>query len=195
MSEPKTYTIFAGVNGAGKSTFYKALKRDFGIRVNLDEIIRDQFNNEWRCPKAQMNAGRIAVRLIKSCLSGDASFNQETTLTGRTIVSSIKKAKESGFEVILYYVGLVSVELSIERVAKRVVNGGHGIPEEDLRRRYANSFENLKLVLPLCNQAHIYDNSRNNAHGILNPLIIFQNGRVALLGKGCPQYLKDVLAI
>jgi len=122
MSEPKTYTLFAGVNGAGKSTFHKALNRDFGIRVNLDEIIRDQFNNEWRCPEVQMNAGRIAVSLIKGCLYGDASFNQETTLTGRTIISSVKKARENGFEVILYYVGLESVELSINRVAKRVVN-------------------------------------------------------------------------
>jgi len=74
MSEPKTYTLFAGVNGAGKSTFHKALNRDFGIRVNLDEIIRDQFNNEWRCPKAQMDAGRIAVRLIKDCINGESSF-------------------------------------------------------------------------------------------------------------------------
>jgi len=195
MSETKTYTLFAGVNGAGKSTFHKALKRDFGIRVNLDEIIHDQFNNEWRCPEAQMNAGRIAVRLIKDCLNGESSFNQETTLTGRTIVSNIKKARENGFDVILYYVGLESVELSIERVTKRVVNGGHGIPEEDLQRRYANSFENLKLVLPLCNQAHIYDNSKDNAHGILNPLIILQNGRVELLNKSCPQYLKDMLLI
>jgi len=45
----------------------------------------------------------------------------------------------------------------------------------------------------MCNQAHIYDNSKNNAHGVLSPLIIFQNGRVALLDKNCPQYLKDVL--
>jgi len=195
MSQPKTYTLFAGVNGAGKSTFHKALKRDFGIRVNLDEIVRDQFNNEWKCSKAQMSAGRIAVRLIKDCLNGDTSFNQETTLTGRTIVSSVKKARENGFEVILYYVGLESIELSIARVAKRVVNGGHGIPEEDLRRRYANSFENLKLILPMCNLAHIYDNSKDNSHGILNPLIIFQNGHVELLDKSCPQYLIDVLEI
>ena len=110
-------------------------------------------------------------------------------------MSNIKNARENGFEIILYYVGLESDKLSIERVAKRVVNGGHGIPEEDLQRRYANSFENLKLILPLCKQAHIYDNSKDNTHGILSPQIIFQNGRVALLDKKCPQYLKEVLGI
>lgn len=95
-----------------------------------------------------MQAGRVAVSKIKECLNGDKSFNQETTLTGRTIISSMAKAKANGFEVNLYYVALANVELSIERVAKRVANGGHGIPEDDLRRRYAYSFENLKPALP-----------------------------------------------
>ena len=134
MDEAKIYTVFAGVNGAGKSTFHKVLNQDFGIRINLDEIIRDQHSNAWRDTKAQMLAARVAVRMIKECLSGDKSFNQETTLTGRTIISNISKAKTNGFKVIMYYMGLENVELSIKRVAKRVANGGHGILEKDLRR-------------------------------------------------------------
>ncbi|MCL2362331.1 MAG: zeta toxin family protein [Defluviitaleaceae bacterium] len=195
MHKPKTYTVFAGVNGAGKSTFHRVLKRDFGIRINVDEIIREQFNNDWSNPQIQMNAGRIAIRLINESLKGDTSFNQETTLTGRTIITNIKKAKANGFEVVLYYVGLESVGLSIERVAIRVANGGHGIPVEDLQRRYSNSFENLKLVMPLCDKVYIYDNSTDNTRGGFNPLIIIQNGKVVLLDKGCPQYLKDVLDV
>jgi len=193
MDKPKIYTVFAGVNGAGKSTFHRVLKRDFGTRINLDEIIREQFNNDWSNPSIQMNAGRIAIRLINECLKRDTSFNQETTLTGRTIITNIKKAKANGFEVVLYYVGLESVELSIKRVAIRVANGGHGIPVEDLQRRYSNSFENLKLVMPLCDRAYIYDNSTDNTRGVLNPLIIVQNDKVVLLDNRCPQYLKDVL--
>jgi len=69
MDKPKTYTVFAGVNGAGKSTFYSILKCDFGIRINLDEIIREQFNNDWSNPSIQMNAGRIAIRLINDCIN------------------------------------------------------------------------------------------------------------------------------
>jgi len=195
MSESKVYTIFAGVNGAGKSTFHKVLDRDFGIRINLDEIIRDQFGNEWRSPKIQMSAGRIAVRLIKDCLNGDSSFNQETTLTGRTILSNIARAKVNGFKIVLYYVGLESVELSIERVAKRVANGGHGISEEDLRRRFTSSFENLKTALPLCDSVYIYDNSKDNVRGVLNPLVILLNGKVEYLEKDCPQYLRDVFGM
>jgi len=123
----KTYTVFAGVNGAGKSTFHSILNQDFGIRINLDEIIRDQHDNAWSDTKVQMLAARSAVRLIRECLSGDKSFNQETTLTGSTIILNISKAKINGFKVVMYYMGLENVELSIRRVAKRVANGGHGI--------------------------------------------------------------------
>lgn len=192
MKNLKVYTIFAGVNGSGKSTFYRTLADDFGIRVNVDEIVKERFNNDWRNPEVQINAGRIAVKLLRECLQGDMSFNQETTLTGHSILSNIKKAKENGFMIDLFYVGLESVELSIERVSQRVKKGGHGINEEDLCRRYASSFKNLKLVLPLCNKVQIYDNSRE-WFDALNPLLIVINGKTEYWDKGCPLYLTDVL--
>jgi predicted ABC-type ATPase len=189
----KTYTIFAGVNGAGKSSFYKAMDADFGIRINLDEIIRHQFKNDWNNVNVQMSAGRLAVKLIRDCLNGNGSFNQETTLTGKTILSTIKKAKQNGFLVHLFYVGLESAELSIERVAKRVAQGGHGIPTSDLIRRYSNSFENLKLALPLCDKVQIYDNSGKNYLDVFNPLLIVQYRKVVIWDKNAPKYLKDIL--
>jgi len=189
----KIYTLFAGVNGAGKSTFHNVLNQDFGIRINLDEIVRDQYCNLWRDTNVQMLAARSAVRLIKECMSGDKAFNQETTLTGRTIISNISKAKANGFKIVMYYVGLENVELSIKRVAKRVANGGHGIPEEDLRRRYSNSFENLKLVLVLCDIVYIYDNSKDNRRGTFAPVVIIKDSTIELLDKNCPQYILDVL--
>jgi predicted ABC-type ATPase len=192
MNPPKVYTIFAGVNGSGKSTFYKTLADDFGVRVNVDEIIKERFNNDWQNPQTQMNAGRVAVRLLRECLQGEASFNQETTLTGHSILSNIKKAKENGFKIDLFYVGLESVELSIERVSRRIKKGGHGVSEDDLRRRYASSFENLKAVLPLCDKVQIYDNSREWLEA-LNPLLIGINGKIEYWDKSCPQYLTNVL--
>ena len=189
----KVHTLIAGVNGAGKSTFYKAMNIDFGIRVNLDEIIKEQFNNDWDNHKVQMAAGRTAVELIRNCISKGISFNQETTLTGQTIFSTVRKAKANGFKINLYYVGLESVELSIERVAMRVATGGHGIPEEDLRRRYKNSFENLNRILPLCDDIQIYDNSGSNTFDTLNPLLAVKNNIVVLSVSSYPQYLKDII--
>jgi predicted ABC-type ATPase len=194
MSALKVYTIFAGVNGAGKSSFYKLLKQDFGIRINVDEIIKTDFEHDWRNNKVQVQAARIAIKKIKECLQGDNSFNQETTLTGRTIISHINQAKANGFKVYLYYVGLENVDLSIARVSQRKRKGGHGISEEDLRRRYITSFEMLKLILPLCDRVQIYDNSKEHFEfDALSPLLIVKDKIIELWTKNCPQYLKDVL--
>jgi len=187
------YTIFAGVNGAGKSTFYRMLNLDFGVRINTDEIVRDRFDHDWQNPNTQIAAARIAVKRRKECLDGGISLNQETTLVGHSIVTVIAKAKAAGFKINLYYVGLESVELSVERVAIRKRAGGHGIPEDDLRRRYANSFDNLKRVLPLCDSVQIYDNSGSGAFDIINPLLVVKDGQLVKWDKDCPQYLKREL--
>ena len=193
MINEKVYTIFAGVNGAGKSTFYKILNLDFGVRINTDEIVKTRFSHDWQNQDAQIAAARIAVRLRKECIENGVPFNQETTLVGNTIVSVIEKAKTAGFIIDLFYVGLENVELSIERVEMRRHAGGHGIPEEDLRRRYANSFENLKLILPLCNSVQIYDNSGSGIFDIINPLLVVKNGNILKWDKNCPQYFRNIL--
>jgi len=127
MSDDKTFTLFAGVNGAGKSTFYSQLsdKNNFGIRINADEILKSQFKSDgaWKSPDAQIAAGRTAVKMIRECVNGNNSFNQETTLTGRTIISNMEKAKANGFKINLFYVGLESAQKSIDRVAARVEEG------------------------------------------------------------------------
>ena len=197
MPDIKTYTLFAGPNGAGKSTFYKKLMLDkvteLGLRINTDEIIKQHFNHDWQSPNTQINAGRIAVKMIRECLTGDASFNQETTLTGKSIIKNITKAKDNGFCIRLFYVGLENHQLSVERVAKRVEQGGHGIPTDVLLRRYSVSLENLRLVLPICNHVQIYDNSVSDLLNFDKPHLIVNNEKVTYYSNDCPQYLKNIL--
>lgn len=159
MENNKRYTIFAGVNGAGKSTLYTLLKQaELGERINADEIL---FSNgwDWRDEKAQFKAMSIAVDKINRCIQSGTSFNQETTLSGISIVKTIQAAKKQGFFVKMCYIGLESPELAVERVAKRVTEGGHGIKEEDIRRRYEASLKMLKDVVPLCDSVTFYDNT------------------------------------
>lgn len=156
-----TYTIFAGVNGSGKSTLYNMpyIPHDnLGVRINSDEILVAN-GGDWRNTKDQAEAMKEAVRLIKDCIKRGISFNQETTLSGRSIINSILNAKKSGFKIKLHYVGLESSKLAIQRVADRVSKGGHGIPKEDIERRYNTSLSNLKEVMPLIDNLYIYDNS------------------------------------
>ena len=102
---------------------------------------------------------RIAVDKINRCIQSGTSFNQETTLSGISIVKTIQAAKEQGFFVKMFYIGLESSELAIERVAKRVTEGGHGIKEEDIRRRYEASLKMLKEIAPLCDSVAFFDNT------------------------------------
>lgn len=158
-----TYTIFAGVNGAGKTTLYSTLiqeNHDFGVRVNSDEIVISN-GGDWRNKSDQAKAMKMAVKLIKDCMNKGISFNQETTLTGKSMINNILKAKKLGYKIIMNYVGLSSPELAIQRVAYRVSMGGHGIPEEDIKRRYYVSLSKLKELMSLIDELYIYDNSNH----------------------------------
>lgn len=197
MQNRPSYTIFAGVNGAGKSTFYKFLKvndkNEFGVRINTDEIVRDKFDNQWNMPNIQALAGKEAVITIKECLANRKTFNQETTLTGKLVMKNIKKAKDLGFVIDMFYVGLSSPELSIKRVGERVKRGGHGIPKEDLLRRYAASFQNLKEVLPLCDTVNVFDNSSEEAFNITSPVLVAKDGIKILRAGDIPAYIEPFL--
>lgn len=156
----RTYLLFAGVNGAGKSTLYRTLAPDVlnMPRVNTDEIVKTF--GDWRNLGDVIKAGKIAIRQIESNFSSGISFNQETTLCGTSIMKNILRAKKSGYAVIVHYVGIESVTIAKERVRKRVKDGGHGIPDEDIDRRYIESFQKLMDIIPLCDQVILYDNTK-----------------------------------
>ena len=88
---------------------------------------------------------------------GDFFF--ETTLGGGTMTRILSDAAAAGFEVRIFYVGLASPELHIERVRQRVRAGGHDIPEDDIRRRWRHSRMNLVRLLPALTELRVYDNS------------------------------------
>ncbi|MBR6406264.1 MAG: zeta toxin family protein [Lachnospiraceae bacterium] len=165
------YIVFAGVNGAGKTTFYQTNKEVQNMpRVNVDEIVR-KFGR-WDNPSDVIRAGREAVALINAYFSEGISFNQETTLCGKSILNNIEKAYRLGYSIDLYFVGLESVELAIKRVEMRVAAGGHGIPEKDIRRRFAESQRNLLKVMPLCSRVVVYDNTN-----VFRQIAVFSYGK------------------
>ena len=154
----KKYILIAGVNGAGKSTLYQSLQSLQSMpRVNADEILREF--GDWRDMADVMTAGKIAVKKIARYFDEDITFNQETTLCGKSIINNITKAKNRGYFIELHYIGVESADIAKERVAARIKQGGHGIAEQDIERRYIETFDNLKTVLPECDLAAFYDNT------------------------------------
>lgn len=179
-NDNKVYVLFAGVNGAGKSTMYEMVGHEIeGVRINSDEILVSN-GGDWKSEKDQIEAGMEAVKRIKQCINEGISFNQETTLAGRSILGTIKKAKEQGYTIKIYYVGLKNADLAIERVNKRVYEGGHGIDEDVIKKRYTASLAMLKQVLPLCDIAAIYDNSTR-----FNKIAMYTDNRWIVFDHKC----------
>ncbi|MDF2885101.1 MAG: hypothetical protein K0R54_5672 [Clostridiaceae bacterium] len=155
-----TYTIFAGVNGAGKTSFYESNYYESNKnekRINTDEMVARI--GSWQDNNLQIKCAREAIKLIRYYIKNNISFNQETTLSGKSIVSNIKKAKQNDFYVVINYVGVDNPNIAKERVKIRVLKGGHGIDEEVIERRYHESLVNLKKLINICNEIIIYDNT------------------------------------
>jgi predicted ABC-type ATPase len=169
MGLTRDYLIFAGVNGAGKSTLYhsgvwrrphfpKAMHR-----VNSDEILLEQ-GGEWSSPKDQFAAMKEAVKRIDAYFQRGISFNQETTLAGKKSLNDLRKARERGYRVIMFYVGVDDPIIAVQRIQGRIDAGGHGIAPEDVRRRYRVSLNALLKAIDLCNEVYLFDNTQKLAY-------------------------------
>ncbi len=147
------YTIIAGVNGVGKSSFTGVIKEniDIGVIIDVDKITYEH-------GKGKIEGAKIALEQIDDCLKKGVSFTQESTLSGYSIKSRIKKAKELGYYIRMFYVGLNSAEESIIRIQNRVMKGKHSIPAEDVLRRFEKRWQSLSVILPYCDEAEFYDN-------------------------------------
>lgn len=179
----KYYTIIGGINGTGRSSLTGALKAE---RNDLGQIIDvDKLNARFGGNK--ILGGKEAVKRIEQCLDMGVSFTQETTLSGKRTALTASRAKEAGYSVRLYYVGLESLEESLSRIANRVRKGGHDIPPEDVARRYARRTGDLLQILPYCDEAWFYDNE--NGFRLVGE---YRNGEVILLGEHLPSWMKEL---
>ena len=177
----KVFYLFAGVNGAGKSTLYnsESLNNDIKntIRINTDEIVREI--GDWKNNSDQLKAAKIAINLRNECFLYGKSFNEETTLTGKSILKIIDRAKELGYELQLFYVGVSSTEIAKERIKSRVEKGGHHIENDIVEKRYYESLKNLKEILLKFDKVYLYDNSKKykNIFSFSNNKILFKDNK------------------
>ena len=159
MQHPNLY-IIAGPNGAGKTTAsFNLLPEVLHCPnfVNADEIARGL--SPFAPELVAFQAGRIMLQRIEELLLQKVDFAIETTLATRSYGNLVHRAQVLGYKVHLIYFFLENEEQAIERVAQRVSNGGHNIPEEDIRRRFKRGIYNLvHLYLPICDSVLVYNN-------------------------------------
>lgn len=127
--------------------------------VNADEIAKGL--SPFQPEKVSFEAGRIMIERINDLLDSKKNFAFETTLATRSYQSKIFLAKEKGYNVTLLFFWLQNVILAIERVRTRVLEGGHHIETEVIKRRYTRGIKNLfDIYLPIVDEVMIFDNSK-----------------------------------
>jgi predicted ABC-type ATPase len=140
----KKLYIIAGCNGAGKTTAsYTILPEILDCKefVNADEIAKGI--SPFQPEKAGIEAGRLMLKRIKKLLESGENFAFETTLSTRSYVQFIERARLLDYQVTCLFFWLHSEELAISRVETRVREGGHNIPEDVIRRRYKSGLKNF----------------------------------------------------
>jgi predicted ABC-type ATPase len=181
----KVYTIIGGVNGTGKSSLTGSLKAtttSLGTIIDPDKIARETGSND-------LQAGRLAVQKIRACLRKGICFTQESTLSGHYVQTVAREAREKGYYIRLYYIGLDSCAESTRRIANRVAKGGHHIPSDIVARRFSARWASLSAILPYCDEAIFFDNENG-----FRQVAEYRNGELIPQGVEIPAWVEELRA-
>ncbi|MCT7660777.1 zeta toxin family protein [Mycobacterium deserti] len=200
---PRLY-VLAGVNGAGKSSIGGATIRTSGADYfNPDEAARELIAANPGLDQVSANAmaWQQGKRLLERAIDERKDFAFETTLGGATMPRRLAEAASLGFEVRIWFVGLATADMHIDRVRSRVRAGGHDIPESSIRRRWRHSRLNLVQLLPHLTELRLYDNSADAdpaAGRAPRPLLVLHLDRGEIVGppdlSSTPEWAKPIVA-
>jgi predicted ABC-type ATPase len=158
--------IIAGPNGAGKTSVTNTILRHTWVDgceyVNPDLIARDQFG-DWNSHEAVLKAAQHAARLREACLDAQKNLIIETGLSAPDKIDFVKRAKDSGYFVRLFFIGTNGPQINAARVASRVLAGGHDVPISKIISRYGKSISNCATLSAIVDRLYVYDNSVDNA--------------------------------
>jgi predicted ABC-type ATPase len=158
---PQSALIIAGPNGAGKTTFAREfLPAEAGFLSFMNADLIAAGLSPFAPDRAAIRAGRLMLEAIADHVEQGTSFAFETTLAGRAYARSIPRWRSLGYQVEIMFLKLPSPEDAIARVAERVRQGGHAIPDDVVRRRFTAGWANLEQIYrPLVDYWAVYDNS------------------------------------
>lgn len=157
--------VIAGPNGSGKTTITsKILHHEWledAVYINPDIIAQEKFG-DWNNPEAVMKSVKYCEELRERCLAEKRSLIFETVLSIPQKIDFIKRAKDAGFFVRLFFVSTSSPAINAARIAKRVMEGGHDVPIPKIISRYNRSIVNCSITARIVDRTYVYDNSAEN---------------------------------
>ncbi len=180
MKKKPVMCIVAGPNGSGKTTTTEQLlKNEWGadsLYINPDNIAQEQYG-DWNSADAVLKAAQTATGQRYECLSNGTDFVFETVFSSAEKMEFLRKAKDAGFFIRIFYVCTESPLININRIAQRYLNGGHEVPISKTISRYYSSLKNISEAIKIADRVYLYDNSTENAA----PRLILRttDGRIA----------------
>ena len=188
MADPVLH-VLAGPNGSGKSTLWELL---LGPVLHIEFVNADEIaTRRWPRSAARhaYDAARLATKRREELLAARRSFATETVFSHESKVQLVRDAGAAGYLVTLHVV-VIPVELAVARVANRVENGGHEVPETKVRERYQRLWRHVTDAIGIAEQARAYDNSI--AADPFRPIAEFERG--ACLWSDWPKWAPSELS-
>ena len=177
----------AGPNGAGKTTFYHSHIAPAGLKYVNADVLAGELGLEAYA------AAAAAAALRRAMVKQRESFAFETVFSDPVgdKLKFLQEASEAGYTVILCFVGLAGPDISEERVAIRVSQGGHDVPAAKLRTRFPRTMANLKRAVRTLPFVYIFDNG--DLSKPFREVAVFKQGRLARKSKAPPAWLLRIL--
>lgn len=190
MTERKQLWILAGGNGAGKSTFYRTQLAPLGMPfINADILAKELYPQSPE--QHSYDAAKLATEMRFQLLHEGRSFCFETVFSHPSKIDFVAQAKVLGYENILVFIHLETASLNQARVAQRISEGGHKVPDEKVVSRIPRLLKNIKKTLPLCDQVYILDNSRLDSP--FQKVVVIRHGKKIQLKMPLPDWAKELL--
>lgn len=171
--------IIAGPNGSGKTTITEqGLGHDWFngcVYINPDNIAQSELG-DWNDASNSLEAAKRATALRYQLLMAGESIAFETVFSSDEKINFIKKAKEQGYFIRLFFICTESPTINASRIALRVMEGGHDVPITKIISRYQRSILNAYRALDLVDRVYLYDNSIEDFSPRL--IVRFSNGQI-----------------
>ena len=187
ISHKPVLIVIAGPNGSGKTTITsRILKHEWlegAIYINPDIVAQEKFG-DWNSQEAVLKSIKYCESLREDCLQKKQSLVFETVLSADNKIDYIKRAKEAGFFIRLFFVSTEHPSVNASRIARRVMKGGHDVPISKVVSRYYKSIVNCMKASKYADRTYVYDNTEENCEAKL--LFRMTDGKIA------KQYLEEL---
>jgi len=185
---PPILQVIAGPNGAGKTTFYQTQIRHLTDAefVNADLLALNHFGHVATTQEESVLGQRMAEERRRALMADAKSLVTETTFSHASKLDLLFDARKAGYRLIVYHLNVRGPDYSVARVAARVEDGGHPVPERKIRERYARNQPLIRQAVLTADRAYILDNSRLGEPP--RHLISFVNGAARQITDDLPDW-------